>query len=703
MLKMVWVELVLEQVHNGGVAADLDNEVATDTGSPVAGSPIGAADVATIVCDDLVHRHYADERVRWAARSRDQRDRPEPHQHQDEHRWQQQMLHTHANSRRAELSLGQRAADVIKDPGLVPYALHGDTVTICALCKAHRPKHEPAGNCCMNGALCRHIDDGTDGSDGLPAWLPPDADSTTPCDKAAREIYNMWRADTHEGKLLRRYALTVNNALAVSFLRYSSLDSAGNVIAKRGQQHGQMAAEHASSISAAEHRSKGSYNDWMPSIVVQGRCAVLVSPLEQLAEADRVPAKSGFGQLHAFCTGVRDAVVERVFGTREPEAARGGGTATEQRMQEDGATHGALDDGTSGLHHGYTVDPSMTDATVHTMGPVLGADLEEAIVQRRVSFVAPANCSVQDRMWIATLIRKLTALLKVCNPYVQDCYTVVEVLRQADDNNTLHTRKLYMDANQRPVGTHERQYNNPTDSSELSYMTQAHPKEGKRQRTDFEVRLRASESGETRLWHIDAQNRSFDPTHFVLIHYTGRPGWSKDMRYAERHADGTVKNGEDGQPQYKPLTPQMYYRYYSYHRDGWDDSLFRANRLYQEWIVSAFIKCDDQRLSYLASQSGQTKLRVESYGATVDMLTSDAKLEGGGRRTVLPSTSPGSPRAQIQSYHDSMALSRAAGNPTYFITFTANPTWPEVLTRVQNLEAAPRAVPDNNTQAPTNT
>ena len=677
MLKMVWVELVLEQVYHCGVAANLDAEVAGDPGSPVPGSPIRAADVATLVCDDLVHRHYSDERVRNAVRRRDEADSPDAPAAAaaGEHRWQQQLQHDHATSGRAELSLGQRAADVIKDPGLVPYEQRGAAVVICQHCGAHRPAHEPAGNCCKNGALC-----------SLPEWLPPDANSSEPSVRAARAIYDMWRADNIEGKLLRQYALTVNNALAVSFLRYSSLDAAGNVIKPQGGLQASAVAEHGASTSAASHRAAGTYRDWMPSIVVQGRCAVLVSPLEQAEPADRVPARSGFAQLYTFP------------GTQDPEAARAGGTATAQRMQEDGAADGALDDGTHASQHGYTVDPSMLNGQLHTMGPPpIGGELEEAIVARRVSFVAPANCSTQDKASIAALIRKLTALLQQCNPYVQDCYTAAEVLRQASDAGTLHARTLYMDASQRPDGKHYRQYNNMTDSSELSYMTTADPEVG-RAPADFEVRLRASQSGDTRHWLIDAQNRSFDPTHFVLIHYTGRPGWSKDMKYVPNNADGTPKTDKDGQPVYKDLTPKMYYRYYSYHRDGWDDSLFRANRLYQEWIVSAFIKCDDERLSFLASKAGQDKLRVESYGATLDMLTSDAMLEAGGRRTVLPSTSPGSPRSQMMSYHDSMALSRACGNPTYFITFTANPTWPEVLERVKALGAAPTAVPANDTQ-----
>ncbi len=53
-------------------------------------------------------------------------------------------------------------------------------------------------------------------------------------------------------------------------------------------------------------------------------------------------------------------------------------------------------------------------------------------------------------------------------------------------------------------------------------------------------------------------------------------------------------------------------------------------------------------------------------------------MEELGCRVVLPSSYIGSDRAMQQLYQDSMAIVRHFGKPTFFITFTANPKWPEI-------------------------
>ncbi|KFY68856.1 hypothetical protein V498_10552 [Pseudogymnoascus sp. VKM F-4517 (FW-2822)] len=53
-----------------------------------------------------------------------------------------------------------------------------------------------------------------------------------------------------------------------------------------------------------------------------------------------------------------------------------------------------------------------------------------------------------------------------------------------------------------------------------------------------------------------------------------------------------------------------------------------------------------------------------------------------GRRYILPSNHVGSTRYMHQLYQDSMAIVRFFGRPTYFITFTANPQWPEIQSQL---------------------
>ena len=46
---------------------------------------------------------------------------------------------------------------------------------------------------------------------------------------------------------------------------------------------------------------------------------------------------------------------------------------------------------------------------------------------------------------------------------------------------------------------------------------------------------------------------------------------------------------------------------------------------------------------------------------------------------ILPSSVTGSPRYMYQSYQDAMAICRRFGKPTFFITMTCNPKWPEIV------------------------
>ena len=70
------------------------------------------------------------------------------------------------------------------------------------------------------------------------------------------------------------------------------------------------------------------------------------------------------------------------------------------------------------------------------------------------------------------------------------------------------------------------------------------------------------------------------------------------------------------------------------------------------------------------------------------------QLDGGqaayrvGKRMILPSTYAGAPRALQQNYLDAMAIVRKTGKPDYFITMTANPSWPEVTAALRPGEKA---------------
>jgi hypothetical protein len=50
-----------------------------------------------------------------------------------------------------------------------------------------------------------------------------------------------------------------------------------------------------------------------------------------------------------------------------------------------------------------------------------------------------------------------------------------------------------------------------------------------------------------------------------------------------------------------------------------------------------------------------------------------------GKTIVLPASHIGGRRYMIQNYHDNIAICRVHGPPNFFVTFTCNAKWPEII------------------------
>ncbi|KAL3651873.1 hypothetical protein CASFOL_004875 [Castilleja foliolosa] len=90
-----------------------------------------------------------------------------------------------------------------------------------------------------------------------------------------------------------------------------------------------------------------------------------------------------------------------------------------------------------------------------------------------------------------------------------------------------------------------------------------------------------------------------------------------------------------------------------------------------------FQKSDESRL--LLMRSNQRELRADLYKNVSDAIVrGDTTSDAVGKRIVLPASFTGSPRYMMQCYQVAMGICRSMGNPDLFITFTANPKWPEI-------------------------
>jgi len=78
-------------------------------------------------------------------------------------------------------------------------------------------------------------------------------------------------------------------------------------------------------------------------------------------------------------------------------------------------------------------------------------------------------------------------------------------------------------------------------------------------------------------------------------------------------------------------------------------------------------------------QNCQGRLRTKLYSGIQDANTAgDVNAQSVGRRYILPSSFTGGPRYMMQHYQDIIAICRAMGPPDFFVTFTCNPSWPEI-------------------------
>ena len=76
-------------------------------------------------------------------------------------------------------------------------------------------------------------------------------------------------------------------------------------------------------------------------------------------------------------------------------------------------------------------------------------------------------------------------------------------------------------------------------------------------------------------------------------------------------------------------------------------------------------------------------LRADTYRGLDDAINrGDVDPAEIGRRTILPASYLGGPRFYRRCYQDSMAIVRAYGRPSLFLTFTANPSSTEILRKL---------------------
>jgi Helitron helicase-like domain at N-terminus len=106
--------------------------------------------------------------------------------------------------------------------------------------------------------------------------------------------------------------------------------------------------------------------------------------------------------------------------------------------------------------------------------------------------------------------------------------------------------------------------------------------------------------------------------------------------------------------------------------------LILLGKLFQHFITDAYACVDTNNLNF--QRTHQKELRAEYYSGLMDRVGRDMETDAReiGKKTILASSYPGSPRALRVLYQDAMAIVRKFGRPDFFVTFTCNPKWREI-------------------------
>ncbi|XP_076058585.1 uncharacterized protein LOC143035603 [Oratosquilla oratoria] len=130
---------------------------------------------------------------------------------------------------------------------------------------------------------------------------------------------------------------------------------------------------------------------------------------------------------------------------------------------------------------------------------------------------------------------------------------------------------------------------------------------------------------------------------------------------------------------------QEFYAYHLAIRGGFSP-IHSGGKLFQQYIVDAYVKVEGCRLKFIAEN--QAQLRVAMYSGLMDHLARNNENKDPGVPVILPSSFTGSPRNMQQCYQDAMAIVCKYGRPDLFITYTCNPKCREITENLQPHETA---------------
>ena len=264
------------------------------------------------------------------------------------------------------------------------------------------------------------------------------------------------------------------------------------------------------------------------------------------------------------------------------------------------------------------------------------------------------------------ILQNLQEMLQGCNKFLRDFRTHFESVEDLEQASSQDFR-LCLEA-RRP--NESRQYNAAT-SDEVAAVLPGDGEDSSRVRSvQLRKRRGVNRQGGSSLQYVNQLCGEYDPLRYPLLLPCATAGWSaNNVTVASINDDGEIELADGN------VTTCDWYRFHIMVRPHDFESLTLGGRLSQEYFVDQAAKLEEFRLNYVRQH--QKTFRVWDAQGLQDQLRSD-NFQRSGTSVILPASFTGGPRFMKKLYQDAMAVVRVMGRPTYFITMTCNPAWPEI-------------------------
>jgi len=271
------------------------------------------------------------------------------------------------------------------------------------------------------------------------------------------------------------------------------------------------------------------------------------------------------------------------------------------------------------------------------------------------------------------ILSELGLYLQDYNPFIEIYVTAQERFRELQGQG-----RIILNPQMRLIleeGADRRRENLPTGNEVAAIIPDE--REGGNFR-DLVLAERA-EDGSVRGFHeVHPYHPAYLALAYPLIFPNGDHGFHHGLQLRDLRNTGRKSN---------KLGFAAYCRYILHARHGQNSVPFAFRRLFQQFLVDLWAAQDQQKLAWL--RNNQKHLRADLYQGVVDWIRAgDGDVRDLGQRVILPASYIGGDRFISQCYQDSMAIVRKLGVPTFFITVTANPNWPEIKRELLQGETA---------------